>query len=219
MTESANTLCASFSADCGGVGTCDHALPGTAATAIRPDATNERDRVAGVHMPAFKSRIRLPTVSARIQDLVYSPLDVIQGETHGSELNCRDAIYTGYQRTGFSERCTRRRDLFSQELIGQMVYRQFGLASHSRVPHAMGKNVSGVMEFRSQHGQAAESWLWLRWLRHAADCSRADRLPAASHRGKTSDDGNDRRDTRRQAKVFRALRARMSHHRVVEGAG
>jgi hypothetical protein len=84
MTESASALCARVSADCGGVGPCDHALPGSAAMAIRPQATNERDRVDGVRMPAVKRRIRLPTVRARIQDLVYSPLDVIESETNGS---------------------------------------------------------------------------------------------------------------------------------------
>jgi hypothetical protein len=151
MSESAATLCAALWT-VGGVPPCDQASAGRAARAITPNPTNERDEVARVSITGLKRRIELSIETARNQDLVYSSLDVVQSETHWSELNCWDVTQIGEQQPGLSECCTGRGDLSRQELVGQTVYRQCCLASQSRVRHALGKNVSGVMEFGSQHG-------------------------------------------------------------------
>jgi hypothetical protein len=115
MIESATALCITLSADCGGVvPPCDQASPGSAATAIIPHAASETNHGARVRMSALKGRIRLPTVTARAQDLVHSLLDVIQSEGHWSELNCRDLIRVGEQRPGLNECCTGRGDFSRQ---------------------------------------------------------------------------------------------------------
>jgi hypothetical protein len=100
----------------------------------------------------LKKRIGLSIETGRNQDFVNSSLDVIQSKTHWSDLNCWDVTQVGKQQSGLSECGAARGDLPRQELVGQTVYRQCRLASQSRVRHALGKNVRGVMEFGSQHG-------------------------------------------------------------------
>jgi hypothetical protein len=150
MSESAAALCAALWT-VGGVPPCDQALSGRAAKATTPNPTNERDEVARVSTAELKRRIGLSIETSRNQDFVYSSLDVIQSETDWSELNCWDVTQIGEQQPGLRECCTGRGDLSRQELVGQTVYRQFRLGSQSRLRHALGKNVSGVMKFGSQH--------------------------------------------------------------------
>lgn len=52
------------------------------------------DEVARVNNTE-KARTGLSIESARIQDLVYSSLDVVQCKTNWSELDCRDVMQAG----------------------------------------------------------------------------------------------------------------------------
>ncbi len=106
MSESTEALCcATLSSGRGGLPPCDQTLAGTVATAIRLNATNESDEVARVSNTESKRRISLCTLSAGIQDFVHSSLDVIQSETHWSEVNCLGVIRAGEQQPGLEERC------------------------------------------------------------------------------------------------------------------
>jgi hypothetical protein len=86
MIVSGAALCAALGA-VGGVTPCDQALPGRVTKAITPNPTNEMDEMARVSIAELKMRIGLSIETCRNQDLVYSSLDVIQSETHRSELD------------------------------------------------------------------------------------------------------------------------------------
>lgn len=160
MSESAAAACTTGCAG-GGDPFCDQDLPGRAANAIKANATSGRDEVARVRNAELKRGTGLSTETARSQDFVHSSLDVIQCESHWSELNCLDVIQIGEQRPGLSEGCSGRVDLSCQKLVAQILYRQFRFTAQSIVRDAHGEDVSGVMEFGSEQCEVAERLLWL----------------------------------------------------------
>jgi hypothetical protein len=99
----------------GGAPPCDDALPGRAAMAIRPSATtNERREVASVFIPEVKGRIGI----LYIDDFVDPSVNVVQSETHWSELNCRDVIQAGEHRPEANDCCAGFGDPSREELVG-----------------------------------------------------------------------------------------------------
>ncbi len=102
MSESTAALCCATLWSGGVVPSCDQTLAGRVATAIRINAADESDEVARVSNTELRRRIWLCTLT---QDFVHSSLDVIQSETHWSEVNCLGVIRAGEQQPGLEERC------------------------------------------------------------------------------------------------------------------
>src|SRR5437764_12480702 len=98
-------------------------------------------------------------LTVRIQDFVHSSLDVIQSETHRSELNSWDVIQTGEKQPGLMQGSTRCEDLSRQELVGETVHRYYRLGSQKWAPCALRKNISGVMKLGGEHGKAGDYML------------------------------------------------------------